>query len=52
MPSVTQLPVKGSESFARGPAALNRRQALSLLASGIASGLAACSKPAEEIIPL
>ena len=30
---------------------LNRRQALSLLAGGMASGLAACSKPNEQIIP-
>ena len=51
MSPVNELPVKGSQFFARGPAALNRRQALSLLATGIASGLAACSKPAEEIIP-
>ena len=32
-------------------ATLNRRQALGLLATGIASGLAGCSKPVEEIIP-
>ena len=51
MPPVNELPVKGSQIFARGPAALNRRQALNLLAAGIASGLAGCSKPAEEIIP-
>jgi molybdopterin-containing oxidoreductase family iron-sulfur binding subunit len=51
MSPVNELPVKGSRFFMPGPAALNRRQALSLLASGIASGLAACSKPAEEIIP-
>jgi molybdopterin-containing oxidoreductase family iron-sulfur binding subunit len=51
MPPVNELPVKGSQFFARGPSALSRRQALGLLASGIASGLAACSKPAEEIIP-
>ena len=51
MPSMSQLPIKGSEFFARGATTLNRRQALSLLASGIASGLAGCSKPAEEIIP-
>ncbi|MGY3487116.1 Fe-S-cluster-containing dehydrogenase component [Bradyrhizobium sp. USDA 4011] len=51
MPPVNELPVKGSGFFVRRPAALNRRQALNLLASGIASGLAGCSKPAEEIIP-
>jgi Fe-S-cluster-containing dehydrogenase component len=51
MPPVNELTVKGSQFFTRGSAALNRRQALSLLATGIASGLAACSKPAEEIIP-
>ena len=51
MPPVKELPVRGSQFLSRGPAALNRRQALSLLASGIASGLAACSKPTEEIIP-
>ena len=51
MSPMNELPVRGSQFFARGPAALNRRQALGLLATGIASGLAACSKPAEEIIP-
>jgi molybdopterin-containing oxidoreductase family iron-sulfur binding subunit len=51
MSPVNELPVRGSQFFARGPAALNRRQALGLLATGVASGLAACSKPAEEIIP-
>jgi Fe-S-cluster-containing dehydrogenase component len=51
MSPVNELPVKGSQFFPYGPAALNRRQALSLLATGIASGLAACSKPVEEIIP-
>ncbi|WP_158668231.1 4Fe-4S dicluster domain-containing protein [Bradyrhizobium guangdongense] len=30
---------------------LNRRQALGLLASGMASSLAACSKPDEQILP-
>ena len=51
MPPVKELPAKGSQFFARGPTALNRRQALNLLAAGIASGLAGCSKPTEEIIP-
>ena len=51
MSPVKELPVKGSQSFGRGPAALSRRQALSLLATGVASGLAGCSKPVEEIIP-
>ena len=51
MPPVKELPVEGSRFIARGPAMPNRRQALSLLATGIASGLAACSKPVEEIIP-
>ena len=51
MPPVKELPVKGSQFYTRAPIALNRRQALSLLATGIASGLAACSKPVEEIIP-
>jgi molybdopterin-containing oxidoreductase family iron-sulfur binding subunit len=51
MSPVNELPIKRSPFVARGPAALNRRQALSLLATGIASGLAACSKPVEEIIP-
>jgi hypothetical protein len=51
MSPVNELPVKGSQFFARGPTALNRRQALGLLATGVASGLAACSKPVEEIIP-
>ena len=51
MSPVNELPIKGSLSRTPANGALNRRQALSLLASGIASGLAACSKPAEEIIP-
>ena len=51
MSPVNELPVKGSQFYERGPSALNRRQALSLLATGIATGLAACSKPSEQIIP-
>ena len=51
MPPMNELPLKGSQFFTRGPAALDRRQALNLLAAGIASGLAGCSKPTEEIIP-
>ncbi|HEX3990501.1 MAG TPA: 4Fe-4S ferredoxin, partial [Acetobacteraceae bacterium] len=51
MSPVNELCVKGSQFFSRGPGALNRRQALSLLASGIATGLAACSKPTDPIIP-
>ena len=51
MSPVNELPIKGSRFYERGPIALNRRQALSLLASGIATGLAACSKPSEQIIP-
>jgi molybdopterin-containing oxidoreductase family iron-sulfur binding subunit len=51
MSPVNELPVQGSQFFKRGPRALNRRQALSLLATGIASGLAACSKPDEQIVP-
>ena len=38
MSPVNELPVKGSQFYERGPSALNRRQALSLLATGIASG--------------
>jgi Fe-S-cluster-containing dehydrogenase component len=51
MSPLSELPVKGSRLFARNPNALNRRQALGLLAAGITTGLAACSKPTEEIIP-
>ena len=51
MSPVNELPVKGSQFYERGPRALNRRQALSLLATGIATSLAACSKPSEQIIP-
>ncbi|WP_426435556.1 4Fe-4S dicluster domain-containing protein [Bradyrhizobium genosp. P] len=51
MPPLDELPVRGSQFRRRGAVALNRRQALGLLASGITSGLAACSKPAEAIIP-
>jgi molybdopterin-containing oxidoreductase family iron-sulfur binding subunit len=51
MSPLNELPLKRSEYFAGGPAVLNRRQALRLLATGISSGLAACNKPVEEIIP-
>ena len=51
MSPLSELPVEGSRFFKPRPGALNRRQALSLLATGIATGLAACSKPTEEIIP-
>ncbi len=51
MPPLNELPVKGSQFLARSRAGLSRRQALRLLATGIASGLAACTKPVEEIIP-
>ena len=51
MSPVNELPTKAEQLFARGTGALNRRQALSLLASGIATSLAACSKPVEPIIP-
>jgi molybdopterin-containing oxidoreductase family iron-sulfur binding subunit len=48
---MNELPIRGSKFHPRRTATPNRRQALGLLASGIASGLAACSKPAEQIIP-
>jgi hypothetical protein len=51
MSPVNELPTKNAQFFSRGASALNRRQALSLLASGIATSLAACSKPVEPIIP-
>jgi len=51
MSPVNELPIKGSQFFERSSGALDRRQALSLLATGIATGLAACSKPTEQIIP-
>lgn len=51
MSPVNELPIRGSQLYRRRAGAPNRRQALGLLASGIASGLAACSKPAEQIIP-
>jgi molybdopterin-containing oxidoreductase family iron-sulfur binding subunit len=51
MPQVKELPMKGSQLHGRGGTGLNRRQALSLLATGIASSLVACSKPDEQIIP-
>src|SRR5947208_7404476 len=49
MPQIDQLPVKMVPRVA-GPK-LDRRQALSFLAAGVASGLAACSRPDEQIIP-
>ena len=51
MSPLSELPVKGSPSFERGPGGLNRRQALRLLAAGVTTSLAACTKPTEEIIP-
>lgn len=48
MPSVTELPTRPDPARR---SKLNRRQALSLLAAGMASGLAACSKPDEQILP-
>ena len=51
MSPVNELPVRGSQFYRRRACAPNRRQALGLLATGIASGLAACSKPAEQIVP-
>ena len=48
MPSLKELPTRPAPA---GLGKLNRRQALGLLATGIASGLAACSKPDEQIIP-
>jgi Fe-S-cluster-containing dehydrogenase component len=52
MPSVNELPAKTRVHDASPVVApLNRRHALGLLAGGIATSLAACSKPAEPIIP-
>ena len=52
MPPLGELPMKAPPPERRGGGGvLNRRQALSLLATGVAGGLAACSKPYEEIIP-
>ncbi|CCD98332.1 4Fe-4S ferredoxin iron-sulfur binding domain protein precursor [Bradyrhizobium sp. STM 3809] len=48
MSSLKELPTRPA---AAGLSRLNRRQALSLLATSLASGLAACSKPNEQIIP-
>jgi len=49
MSQVDELPVKRVSRVARPE--LDRRQALSFLAAGVASGLAACSRPDEQIIP-
>ncbi|MGJ5139007.1 4Fe-4S dicluster domain-containing protein [Bradyrhizobium oligotrophicum] len=49
MPQVNELPTVASP--VAEPAPIDRRKALGLLAAGIASGLASCSKPAETIIP-
>jgi len=48
MPPLTELPTR-PEPARRSK--LNRRQALSLLATGMASSLAACSKPDQQILP-
>ncbi|WP_439393423.1 4Fe-4S dicluster domain-containing protein [Bradyrhizobium sp. PMVTL-01] len=48
MPPLKELPTR-PEPARRSK--LNRRQALSLLATGMASSLAACSKPDEHILP-
>jgi hypothetical protein len=49
MSQVDELPVKRVSRVARPE--LDRRRALSFLAAGVASGLAACSRPDEQIIP-
>ena len=51
MSPVSEIPLTRRPPSIRRPSALTRRKALSLLATGIAGGLAACSKPVEEIIP-
>jgi Fe-S-cluster-containing dehydrogenase component len=51
MSPINELPVQGSQFYEPSPRALNRRQALSLLATGIATGLSACGKPDEQIVP-
>lgn len=48
MPSLKELPTRPDPARR---SKLNRRQALSLLATGMASGLAACSNPNEQILP-
>ncbi|EHR01816.1 4Fe-4S dicluster domain-containing protein [Bradyrhizobium sp. WSM471] len=48
MPPLKELPTRPDPA---GRSKLNRRQALSLLATGMAGGLAACSKPDEQILP-
>jgi len=48
MPPLKELPTRPNPA---GRSKLNRRQALNLLATGIAGGLAACSKPDEQILP-
>jgi molybdopterin-containing oxidoreductase family iron-sulfur binding subunit len=50
MPPVNELPIRGSQPSASGTRGFNRRQALSLLASSIATCLAACGKPDEQIV--
>ena len=50
MPQVNELPIKPPR-LSPTDSKLDRRQALKLLAAGMASGLAACSRPNEEIIP-
>ena len=51
MSPVSELPVIGSGTRDVSPAHLHRREALRLLAAGITSGLAACGKPDEQIVP-
>lgn len=48
MPPLKELPTR-PDPVRRSK--LSRRQALSLLATGMASGLAACSKPDQQILP-
>jgi len=48
MPPLKEMPTRPDPA---GRSKLNRRQALSLLATGMAGGLAACSKPDEQILP-
>src|SRR5579883_2072239 len=51
MSSLKELPTWRPGPLSQDRVRLNRRQALRLLASGVASGLASCSKPQEQIIP-
>jgi hypothetical protein len=51
MSPLSELPIRSAQRAKREAQTLSRREALRVLAAGVESGLASCSKPSEQIIP-